>query len=390
MKKTGFTLIELLVVIAIIAILAAILFPVFARAREKARQTTCTSNQRQIVASMQMFAQDHNQALPRAEDMWKSVNIDPGALICPTAGKNITNGYVYTSYWGGLPLSFMTDPTKAGLIADGQASGSTPNIVSSLSDYSFRHTGKLIVGYGDGHVALTSTPPYGGWPLPNTPSVWLRADSIKGVWEGGIVRNWVDFQTVNIVAMEETQYFPNALPSFAMTGINNKPALRFKNSMMKITGLAANNVSSVNTTFIAAISATSSNGLANTFFANWGALNFCDGGALLKAGTNISAPLGQTSPSVISVVISQPAANTCTMKTYDNMQPSGTSTVASAITANFKLNGGLCMIGESHDAGNVQRNFDGLIGDILIYNRALTDTERQSAELFLGTKYSIF
>jgi prepilin-type N-terminal cleavage/methylation domain-containing protein len=47
-NRHGFTLIELLVVIAIIAILAAILFPVFARAREKARQTTCTSNQRQI------------------------------------------------------------------------------------------------------------------------------------------------------------------------------------------------------------------------------------------------------------------------------------------------------------------------------------------------------
>ena len=56
--KRGFTLIELLVVIAIIAILAAILFPVFARAREKARQTTCTSNQRQIMASVQMYVQD--------------------------------------------------------------------------------------------------------------------------------------------------------------------------------------------------------------------------------------------------------------------------------------------------------------------------------------------
>lgn len=48
MKRTGFTLIELLVVIAIIAILAAILFPVFARAREKARQASCQSNQKQI------------------------------------------------------------------------------------------------------------------------------------------------------------------------------------------------------------------------------------------------------------------------------------------------------------------------------------------------------
>lgn len=55
-RKTGFTLIELLVVIAIIAILAAILFPVFAKAREKARQTSCLSNSRQIGTACQAYA----------------------------------------------------------------------------------------------------------------------------------------------------------------------------------------------------------------------------------------------------------------------------------------------------------------------------------------------
>ena len=56
--RRGFTLIELLVVIAIIAILAAILFPVFAQAREKARQTSCLSNLRQLSTGMTMYAQD--------------------------------------------------------------------------------------------------------------------------------------------------------------------------------------------------------------------------------------------------------------------------------------------------------------------------------------------
>ncbi|MFO8082108.1 MAG: prepilin-type N-terminal cleavage/methylation domain-containing protein, partial [Armatimonadota bacterium] len=62
-RRTGFTLIELLVVIAIIAILAAILFPVFARAREKARQTSCLSNVKQIMAGIQMYAQDYDERL---------------------------------------------------------------------------------------------------------------------------------------------------------------------------------------------------------------------------------------------------------------------------------------------------------------------------------------
>ncbi len=63
MGRRGFTLIELLVVIAIIAILAAILFPVFARAREKARQANCTSNVKQISLGILMYAQDYDERL---------------------------------------------------------------------------------------------------------------------------------------------------------------------------------------------------------------------------------------------------------------------------------------------------------------------------------------
>lgn len=68
MPRTGFTLIELLVVIAIIAILAAILFPVFSRAREKARQASCTSNLKQIAMAHLMYAQDYDEMLPSHGD----------------------------------------------------------------------------------------------------------------------------------------------------------------------------------------------------------------------------------------------------------------------------------------------------------------------------------
>ncbi|MFO8082529.1 MAG: DUF1559 domain-containing protein [Armatimonadota bacterium] len=64
-QRRGFTLIELLVVIAIIAILAAILFPVFARARDKARQASCQSNLKQLGLAMMMYVQDYDETYPR-------------------------------------------------------------------------------------------------------------------------------------------------------------------------------------------------------------------------------------------------------------------------------------------------------------------------------------
>jgi len=80
-KKRGFTLIELLVVIAIIAILAAILFPVFAQAREKARQSACLSNMKQIGLAMMMYVQDTDGIFPSVDcDIWY---VDPDGWMYP-------------------------------------------------------------------------------------------------------------------------------------------------------------------------------------------------------------------------------------------------------------------------------------------------------------------
>jgi prepilin-type N-terminal cleavage/methylation domain-containing protein len=89
----AFTLIELLVVIAIIAILAAILFPVFAQARAKARQATCQSNLRQIGVAILAYAQDYDETLPIA------TYTAPGAAS-PTPWMHIVDPYVKSGHPG--------------------------------------------------------------------------------------------------------------------------------------------------------------------------------------------------------------------------------------------------------------------------------------------------
>jgi len=84
-KRRGFTLIELLVVIAIIAILAAILFPVFARAREQARKGSCSSNIKQITTGMLMYAQDYDEKFMAGKDNCSHGPFDSWEQT-PTAG----------------------------------------------------------------------------------------------------------------------------------------------------------------------------------------------------------------------------------------------------------------------------------------------------------------
>lgn len=83
--RKGFTLIELLVVIAIIAILAAILFPVFAQAREKARSAQCISNQKQIGTGIMMYTQDYDEHYPQA--YWYKNDAGDGAGYVQWSGS---------------------------------------------------------------------------------------------------------------------------------------------------------------------------------------------------------------------------------------------------------------------------------------------------------------
>lgn len=203
--RRGFTLIELLVVIAIIAILAAILFPVFAKAREKARQTKCSSNQRQLALGVNMYTQENDEVLPNLDGWSTAIGVSDKIMKCPD--KAGTTGYVYNAWLSDQSLASFADPSGTMVTADGLhntavnptsvyawADGMTawynagdgvtkdsngkvtswaptaapfyqsgmPNkadVFYYKDDINWRHADKILVSYLDGHVELTKTLP---------------------------------------------------------------------------------------------------------------------------------------------------------------------------------------------------------------------------------------
>lgn len=204
MKKRGFTLIELLVVIAIIAILAAILFPVFAQAREKARQATCNSNIKQVITAFMMYIQDYDETFP----VWNSAISTPGSYwpywnyavdpyikgqmgslerkgiwICPSATKlsNVNMTYAYNhvklgrisastdsaylqSTGTAASLATLQEATNTLVISDGLEFARPPYgvLVEGYPDtVTAPHTQKGLLGYfagGSGNIPMYKDP----------------------------------------------------------------------------------------------------------------------------------------------------------------------------------------------------------------------------------------
>ncbi|MHB9106412.1 MAG: RCC1 domain-containing protein [Armatimonadota bacterium] len=178
-RRQGFTLIELLVVIAIIMILAAILFPVFAKAQEKAHQTNCMNNQRQQAYAILIYAQDHDETLPDPDQVWGHVNFPPNTVRCQSARKSLRNSYAYNGTLAdsdglGKPLGDIGNEHEVFLTADGKAK---TNIARFMDDLDERHSGKLVASFADGHVELRAA----AGLLGNAPP-----GAKRGVWVTGL------------------------------------------------------------------------------------------------------------------------------------------------------------------------------------------------------------
>jgi len=190
-ESDGFTLIELLVVIAIIAILAAILFPVFARARENARKSSCQSNMKQLGIGFSMYVQDYDERFPAVRQGpggW-SYNIQPyvkdwDVFVCPSVSMAVRTCGPITSHgnaalvgepWFGVPeggymmcawegaaccgypkLASFQYPASTYLLVEGNCMGAFWGaFVKDGAPYAhhvYRHMDGLNICYVDGHV----------------------------------------------------------------------------------------------------------------------------------------------------------------------------------------------------------------------------------------------
>jgi prepilin-type N-terminal cleavage/methylation domain-containing protein/prepilin-type processing-associated H-X9-DG protein len=201
-RLRGFTLIELLVVIAIIAILASILFPVFARARENARRSSCSSNLKQIALGIFQYTQDYDERLPRLNGapFWaetlqpylKSTQIyqcpseSMGPNIDPTQAGYLD--YFYNERMNGSSgvantLASFTAPAVTIMNGDGPAADANKYLCdvdqtwTPTEPYANRHLDGSNFAFADGHVkwykASTIEASKGTNPELGKPTFWV-------------------------------------------------------------------------------------------------------------------------------------------------------------------------------------------------------------------------
>lgn len=210
-KPSGFTLIELLVVIAIIAILAAILFPVFARARENARRASCTSNLKQVGLAFMQYSQDYDEQMPfyytRAAVWWMDA-IQPytksyQVFKCPsdtapavpasstTASSYGVNACGYTVMGTTSNHGPMSNDNGAADIAVSmaaiQSSSTTILAADTTGSFGYRIRTSTCTPGAIGGIITTASPRYMGVATANFPERHL--ESLNVLWADGHVKS---------------------------------------------------------------------------------------------------------------------------------------------------------------------------------------------------------
>ncbi len=157
-KRPAFTLIELLVVMAIIAVLAAILFPVFSRAKEKAKQTACISNQRQMATGLMLYMSDYDDGLPMSSN-YGVATTDPyrlwtnqiaaylntkGVFVCPSSEGSYSDSWANRGQQT-IGLSDITSYDPAGCVEGTVGPGPCEGFTTSANANRFTDTARTAL-----------------------------------------------------------------------------------------------------------------------------------------------------------------------------------------------------------------------------------------------------
>ena len=400
-KLNGFTLIELLVVIAIIAVLAAILFPVFAQAREKARQTTCINNQRQISLAIIMYAQDNAEMLPAASGVWQNVTLPPAVLKCPDLKTN-PNGYVYNNGIAGLAMGKIANVTQILLCADGThaytpASGVLPatyaNVAYGNSDYDYnRHSGKAVCAYADGHAELAIA------TAALSANLWYAADYQVGV-AGGVVNSWGSVSGTGLNATASGAGCPKYVIDSTGAIMNGHPCISFNGTTNYMAKSFTWNAVGYTMAAVFQMPPTSTQGFIVAHNAWGGGIGFINGSNAATGGVILfdhqkSNAGGVYVTSTIAVNDNKPHIAVGISSNPQNLASYGLLTFyVDGVSIGSATYDGTAMTYTNFSIGcqyNSYANnfFKGYIAEALVYNRAISDSERQALEHTLRNKYA--
>ncbi|HEX2949951.1 MAG TPA: LamG-like jellyroll fold domain-containing protein [Armatimonadota bacterium] len=346
--------------------------------------------------------------------MWTSIDVPAKVKQCPTAGKTVANAYVYSNFLSGISIGEVFDPISELLTADGQGdAGTNPttyaNVAYSDKNFALRHQNKLVVSFADGHVETRTE---ATWKY--TAVYWFDASAINPgdltqVDSLGRVLKWKDSSGHGYDA---TQVNDSQKPLYNAQLLNNRPALRMgdtsgtwrivKNSYNKavrtVFAAGCTTFTSGVPTYegIQGVGITDGGSCNHTFelqMNNWPAnpqghasfiVGYTDGTETSINGTH---GYNTNQPFVVGGKVDTEKNRICLYENGRMVNSTALSTTKTLCGFAPPVSAG-GTVGCGRSAGGGTDPFKGYIGEVVVFDHTLSDSDCQSIGRYLQLKYA--